>query len=72
MIGPVVSITTDAGGNPTSFNLWVHDAEPDIPTKLTMDTLVQVNLPYGTTFPGFGPGAHNFANLTFGPGKTSR
>ena len=29
LIGPIVSIKTDAAGNPTQLKLWVHDAEPD-------------------------------------------
>lgn len=66
LIGPVVSITNDAAGNPTSFNLWVHDAEPDTPSKIVMDTIFQVNLVYGTTFQASAL-APNFANLSFGP-----
>ena len=66
LIGPVVSITNDAAGNPTSFNLWVHDAEPDVPSQVTMDTILQVNLVYGTTFQASALGP-NFANLSFGP-----
>ena len=65
LIGPIVSITTDGAGNPTSFNLWVHDAEPDTPSDLVMDTIFQVNPVYGTTYQASALGP-NFANLTFG------
>jgi hypothetical protein len=66
LIGPVVSIATDAAGNPTELNLWVHDAEPDDTSTLRMDGIYQVDLTANPTYnvSALGP---NFANLSFGP-----
>jgi len=66
LIGPITSITTDQAGNPTKFNLWVQDAEPQDSSNITLDTIFQVNLNSGTLYKvsTLGP---NFANLTFGP-----
>ncbi len=66
LIGPIVSITTDAAGNPLQLNLWVHDAEPDDISTLLMDYIYQVDLTVNPTYQAsiMGP---NFANLTFGP-----
>lgn len=66
LIGPIVSIKTDSGGNPTQLNLWVHDAEPDDTSTLFMDSIYQVDLTSNPTYnvSALGP---NFANLSFGP-----
>ena len=66
LIGPIVSIKTDAAGNPTQLNLWVHDAEPDDTSTLLMDSIYQVDLTANPTYQvsALGP---NFANLSFGP-----
>lgn len=66
LIGPIQSITTNAAGTPTSLNLWVHDAEPDDTSTLTMDSIYQVDLTTNPTYQAsvMGP---NFANLSFGP-----
>ena len=65
-IGPIVSIATDPVGNPTQFDFWVRDAEPQDPFNITLDSIFQVNLSSNPTFQVsvLGP---NFANLTFGP-----
>jgi hypothetical protein len=64
LIGPITQITTDAGGNPTGFNMWVRDAEPDDTSKVTTDRIYQVDLLANPTFQAsmLGP---NFANLSF-------
>lgn len=66
LIGPIVSIKTDASGTPTQLNLWVHDAEPDDTSTLQMDAIYQVDLTANPTYQAsvMGP---NFANLSFGP-----
>jgi len=64
-IGPIVSITTDQAGNPTQFNLWVRDAEPEVAADITLDSIFQVNLSSNPTYQvsALGP---NFASLAFG------
>ncbi len=66
LIGPIVSIKTDAAGNPLQLDLWVHDAEPDDISTLLMDYIYQVDLTVNPTYQAsvMGP---NFANLSFGP-----
>jgi hypothetical protein len=66
LIGPIVSIKTDAAGNPVQLNLWVRDAEPDDTSTLLMDSIYQVDLTQSPTYQAsvMGP---NFANLSFGP-----
>jgi hypothetical protein len=66
LIGPIVSIKTDAAGNPMQLNLWVRDAEPDDTSTLLMDSIYQVDLTANPTYQAsvLGP---NFANLSFGP-----
>lgn len=66
LIGPIVSIKTDPAGNPTQLNLWVHDAEPDDTSTLTMDSIYQVDLTQNPTYQASIMGT-NFANLSFGP-----
>jgi hypothetical protein len=65
LIGPIVSITTDQAGNPTQFDLWVRDAEPEDPFNVTLDSIFQVDLSSNPTYQVsvLGP---NFANLPFG------
>ncbi len=65
-IGPIVSITTDSGGNPTQFNMWVRDAEPDTPSAIEMDRIYEVDLSSNPTYQASALGP-NFANLGFGP-----
>ena len=67
-IGPIVSITTDPVGNPTQFDFWVRDAEPQDPFNIALDSIFQVNLSSNPTFQvsALGP---NFADLAFGPTK---
>jgi hypothetical protein len=64
-IGPIVSITTDQAGNPTQFDLWVRDAEPEDPFNITLDSIFEVDLSSNPTYQVsvLGP---NFANLPFG------
>ena len=66
LIGPIVSIKTDAAGNPTQLGLWVHDAEPDDISTLLMDNVYNVDLTANPTYQAsvMGP---NFANLSYGP-----
>ena len=66
LIGPIVSIQTDAAGNPSQLNLWVRDAEPDDTSTLVMDSIYQVDLTQNPSYQAsiMGP---NFANLSFGP-----
>lgn len=68
LIGPIVSIKTDATGNPSQLNLWVRDAEPDDTSTLLMDSIFQVDLTANPTYQAsvMGP---NFANLSFNSGN---
>ena len=65
LIGPIVSIKTDAAGNPTQLNMWVRDAEPDDTSTLLMDAIYQVDLTANPTYQASAIGP-NFANLSFG------
>ncbi len=66
LIGPIVSIKTDAAGNPIQLDQWVRDAEPDDTSTLLMDNIYQVDLTVNPSYQAsiMGP---NFANLSFGP-----
>jgi hypothetical protein len=66
LIGPVTSVTTDARGNVTSFNLWMRDVEPNDTIAAALDTLCTVNLTASTTYQ-YSSRSANFANLPFGP-----
>jgi hypothetical protein len=68
IIGPVTSVTRDARGNVTSFNLWMRDVEPNDPSTATLDTLCVVNVSASTTYQ-YSSRSANFANLPFGPGN---
>ena len=70
LIGPIVSIKTDAAGNPIQLNQWVRDAEPDDTSTLLMDNIYQVDLTVNPSYQAsiMGP---NFANLSFGPKNLS-
>ena len=66
LIGPVTSVTRDARGNVTSFNLWARDVEPNDTAVVTLDTIPVVNLSSSTTYQ-YSSRSANFANLPFGP-----
>jgi len=70
IIGPVTSLTRDARGNVTTFNLWARDVEPSDPSVVGTDTMVTVNLSSSTTYQ-YSSRSCNFANLPFGPGNFS-
>jgi hypothetical protein len=65
LIGPIVSIKTDAAGNPSQLNLWVRDAEPADISTILFDNIYQVDLTANPTYSAsvLGP---NFASLSFG------
>ena len=66
LIGPVTSVTRDARGNVTSFNLWMRDVEPNDFGAATLDTICVVNVTGSTTYQ-YSSRSANFANLPFGP-----
>ena len=66
IIGPVMSLTRDARGNVTTFNLWARDVEPNDAFVIEPDTMVTVNLSSFTTYQ-YSARSTNFANLPFGP-----
>jgi hypothetical protein len=66
LIGPVTSVTRDAQGNVTTFNLWARDVEPNDPAVVEPDTIPVVNLSSSTTY-HYSSRSVNFANLPFGP-----
>jgi hypothetical protein len=66
LIGPVTSVTRNASGNVTSFNLWMRDVEPTDPSTATPDTICVVNVTASTTYQ-YSSRSANFANLPFGP-----
>jgi hypothetical protein len=68
LIGPVTSVTRNASGNVTTFNLWMRDVEPNTPGTATPDTICAVNVTASTTYQ-YSSRSANFANLPFGPGN---
>ena len=66
IIGPVTSLTRDAHGNVTSFNLWARDVEPNDPSVISLDSIPVVNLSASTIYQ-YSSRSVNFANLPFGP-----
>jgi len=66
IIGPVTSVTRDARGNVTSFNLWARDVEPNDASVLSLDSIPVVNVSASTTYQ-YSSRQVNFANLPFGP-----
>jgi hypothetical protein len=74
-LGPVLSVTRDAGGNVTGFMMFLRKTEPPpAVTAINLDTAVDVSLPAGAVYktypppPASGstnPGV-NFAALPFG------
>jgi hypothetical protein len=66
LIGPVTSVTTDALGNVTTFNLWMRDVEPPDPGTAALDNVCTVNVTASTTYQ-YSSRSVNFANLPFGP-----
>jgi hypothetical protein len=63
-MGFVNSITRDADGNLTQFNLHVREEEPDISLVVFLDNTVVVNVLPATTFQ-FSARSTNFADLPF-------
>ncbi len=51
LIGPILSITKDAGGNVTQFRQWVRDEQPDDTFSIPFDSEVVVNISTSTTAP---------------------
>jgi len=68
LIGPVTSVTRDANGNATSFNLWARDVEPNDPSAVAPDTIPVVNVSSSTLYQ-YSSRSVNFASLPFGPGN---
>ena len=66
LIGPVTSLTRDARGNVTSFNLWARDVEPNDPATVSLDSIPTVNVSSSTIYQ-YSSRQVNFANLPFGP-----
>ena len=66
IIGPVTSLTRDAHGNVTSFNLWARDVEPNDPSVISLDSIPVVNLSSSTIYQ-YSSRQVNFASLPFGP-----
>ncbi len=66
IIGPVTSLTRDARGNVTSFNLWARDVEPNDPSVISLDSIPVVNVSSSTIYQ-YSSRPVNFANLPFGP-----
>ncbi|MGA2078205.1 MAG: hypothetical protein ABSH52_32340 [Terriglobia bacterium] len=66
IIGPVTSLTRDANGNVTSFNLWARDVEPNDPATVSLDSIPTVNVSSSTIYQ-YSSRYVNFANLPFGP-----
>lgn len=63
-IGDVLSVTRDASGNLTQFQLFVREEEPDDETGVTLDSTVVVNVTPSTIYQ-FAARATNFANVPF-------
>jgi hypothetical protein len=70
LIGPVTSVTTDARGNVTSFNLWMRDVEPPDSVVVAPDTQCTVYVTGSTTYQ-YSSRSANFAYLPFGPSNIS-
>jgi hypothetical protein len=66
IIGPVTSLTRDARGNVTSFNLWARDVEPNDASVVSLDSIPVVNVSSSTIYQ-YSSRQVNFANLPFGP-----
>ena len=63
-IGYVLSVTRDASGNLTQFQLFVRDEEPDDEFGIALDSTVVVNVTASTIYQ-FSSRASNFASLPF-------
>jgi len=70
IIGPVTSLTRDARGNVTSFNLWARDVEPNDAGVVPLDSIPVVNVSSSTIYQ-YSSRYANFANLPFGPSNIS-
>ena len=68
IIGPVTSLTKDAYGNVTSFNIWAREVEPNDAFIVTPDSILVVNISSSTTYQ-YSSRSVDFANLAFGPGN---
>jgi hypothetical protein len=66
IIGPVTSLTRDARGNVTSFNLWARDIEPNDASVISLDSIPVVNVSSSTIYQ-YSSRQVNFASLPFGP-----
>jgi len=66
IIGPVTSLTRDARGNVTSFNLWARDVEPNDASVVALDSIPVVNVSSSTIYQ-YSSRNVNFASLPFGP-----
>lgn len=66
IIGPVTSVTRDANGNVTTFNLWARDVEPNDAAAVSLDSIPTVNVSPSTLYQ-YSSRSVNFASLPFGP-----
>jgi Domain of unknown function (DUF4382) len=64
LIGKIMSITRDANGNPTEFDLFVANEQPEFATTIPLDHVVQVDL-FSTTRYAISSQPVNFASLPF-------
>lgn len=64
IIGYISSITKDATGKATQFNLFVADEQPEAPAAVPLDSFAQVNVSTTTKFQ-FSSRPDNFALLPF-------
>jgi hypothetical protein len=65
-IGTVLSMTKDASGNLTGFDLWIRDVEPNVSFQISDDSVAAVSVSSSTIY-DFASPTVNFANLTFAP-----
>lgn len=64
LIGPITSITKDAGGNVTQFTQWVRDEQPDDTFSIPFDSEVVVNISTSSTAPTTYQYSSRTANFT--------
>lgn len=64
LIGTIMSITRDSNGNPTEFDLFVADEQPEYAALVPLDQIVQVNLSSSTIY-AISSQSVNFASLPF-------
>ena len=63
-LGYVLSATKDADGNVTQFQFYVREEEPDVSSRVPLDSVVTVNVSPDTTY-HFASAPTNFADLPF-------